>query len=343
MTGTLAFRFASARTANRLVAGVPAAARLARAFGEAQPGAPLVLTIADGGALIPRTHGEMARLAPGVAVTLVDGEPECVIAGELLPDAAAIAALLAGSAPLPSAPANPDAALADAARKIIRATAKPGDGFVSRRLNRPLSQTVSGLVLRLGWVRPAHATALTALTALAMIACLLAVPTPAGLIAGAVLFQLASVIDGIDGEIARATHRSSKAGASLDSLVDAFTNCAFLGGAGFSFLMQGETSTALVGAAATAMQVTGLTILGRSAWRRERVVHFDSAKAAVAAIHAGSGRLLKDLTGRDFYCFALMLSALGGVLGEALWIFGAASAIWLTYVIHATIASGARG
>ena len=58
------FRFADARTANWLVAGVPAAARLAQGFAAVRPGEPLALGIAGGGALTPHTVAEIARLAP---------------------------------------------------------------------------------------------------------------------------------------------------------------------------------------------------------------------------------------------------------------------------------------
>ena len=334
MTRAPAFRFAAARTANRLVAGVPAAARLAQGFA-AKSGEPLVLVIADGGALNPHTRAEIARLAPGLAVQIADPAWKEAVPAEALTDPVTMATWLAGE-PLP-APTDPGAALALAARAIIRATAKPSDGMIARHINRPLSQAVSAQLLRLRWVRPGHATILTALAALAMLACLLVFPSPAGLAAGAVLFQLASVIDGVDGEIARATRRSSKVGASLDSLVDAFTNCAFLAGAGISFGAQGKEATALICTAALAVQVIGLTILGLRAWRREGVVHFDSAKAAVAPDGNGAGRLLKDLTSRDFYCFAFMLASLAGALGPAIAVFLAGSAVWLTFVIRTAV------
>jgi len=339
MTDAPVFRFAGARAANRLVAGIPAAARLAQAFAAARPGEPLVLVIADGGALAPRTLAEAARLAPGLAVQIADRVPPVTIPGESLPDPATLAALLAGDAPPLPVPADPDAALAQAARRIVRATAKPSDGIIARHLNRPLSQAVSAQLLRLGWVRPGHATALTALAAAAMLACLIAFPSPTGLAVGAVLFQIASVIDGVDGEIARAAQRSSKGGASLDSLVDAATNCAFLAGVGASFGAQGDYTAAIICAAALAMQITGLTILGRSAWRREGVVHFDSAKAAVASAPRGAGRVIKDLTSRDFYCFAFMLASLGGVLAAAMAVFLAGSAVWLAFVIRTALRS----
>jgi CDP-L-myo-inositol myo-inositolphosphotransferase len=48
-----------------------------------------------------------------------------------------------------------------------------------------------------------------------------------GLIAGGLLF-MPLVFDGVDGEIARATFRSSPAGAALDTGVDMATNLAFM-------------------------------------------------------------------------------------------------------------------
>ncbi|WP_086617724.1 CDP-alcohol phosphatidyltransferase family protein [Erythrobacter tepidarius] len=334
MTSPLAFRFASAAHADRLVAGLPAAARLARAVRSVAADAPLVLVLPGGSALAPRTMAEIARLAPGIAVELRTGAEGLVVPGETLPDAAALAAILAGAAPVPAASADPAAALDAAGRAILRGTAKPGDGIVARAINRPLSRAVSGLLLQLGWVRPGHATMLTALTALAMLACLLAFPTPAGLAAGAALFQLASVIDGVDGEIARATLRSSKAGASLDSLVDALTNLAFLAGAGISFALQGGQAAALFAAGACAVQALGLALLGRAAWQREGVLHFDTAKRVRQGQQAQRRSLIDAIAARDFYCFAFMLAALAGVLDIALGVFLAASLVWLAEVIR---------
>ena len=89
------------------------------------------------------------------------------------------------------------------------------------------------------------------------------------------------------------------------------------------------------------MQLAGLTLLGRSAWQREGVVHFDSAKSAIAPSpgKGGAARMIKDLTSRDFYCFAFMIAALAGVLREGLMIFCAASALWLIVVIRTLIAT----
>lgn len=280
-----------------------------------------------------RTCAAITRLAPGLQVIVADHLPEGAIPAETLPDPVTIAALrVKGAGPRL---ANPEAALEATSRAIIRATAKPGDGLISRHVNRPVSQAISAQLLQFGWIRPGHATALTALTALAMVFCLLASPTPAGLAAGAVLFQLASVLDGVDGEIARATYRTSRLGASLDSLIDALTNCGFLAGAGASFAMQGDLRIAMICSAAAVLQVAGLTILGARAWLRERVVHFDGAKPVVASAPGRVGGLIKDLTSRDFYCFAFMLASLCGLLAYAMTVFLVGSVVWLIFVIAA--------
>lgn len=326
------FRFASGQTANGLVAGVPAAARLARAFAAALPGEGLMLVVGNGEGLTDATKAEIARLAPGLSVQLAEPPHGPAIPGETLPDAAAITALWAGTAPLPPPLADPAGALRQAGRAIIRATAKPGDGVVSRHLNRPLSQAASTLLLRHGWIRPSHATVLTALIALAMFACLLT-GTPSGLIAGAVLFQAASVADGIDGEIARATFRTSPRGASLDSVIDGLTNVGFLLGAGINYLIQTRPEDAVIGLAAAAIMGLGLILLGQRAARHDGYIHFDGIKPSQAAPGEASARWLKDVTSRDFYCLFLLVTALAGQLALALKIFLVAVAVWLIVVV----------
>jgi 1L-myo-inositol 1-phosphate cytidylyltransferase / CDP-L-myo-inositol myo-inositolphosphotransferase len=332
MTKPAAFRFASARNADALVAGVPAAARLARAFAEAQCDGPLVLVLDGGGGLSPLTLAEIARLAPGVVIELRTQADGPVIAGESLPDAATIAALLAGDAPLPPPPADPQAALEAAARAVIRATAKPGDGIVSRHLNRPVSQACSALLLRLAWVRPGHATVLTAVIALAMLACLLT-GTVAGLIAGAALFQLASVADGIDGEIARATFRTSPQGAAWDSGVDAATNLGFLAGVIANLWLRGEAGTAIIGLAGLGILALGMGLLGLHARSRGEPLHFDGAKKILGTRESALTRWLRYLTMRDFYCLFLAVMIAAGLVGAALAIFAVAAAGWLVTVI----------
>lgn len=329
------FGFGSARNANRLVAGVPAAARLARAWQQAAPDAPLVLVLPGNGGLSAQTQAEIARLAPDCAVVCTGWGLGPVIPGETLPDAAHIAELLACAALPPPVPINPNTALRRAARVIIRGTGKPGDGVISRHINRPLSQAASRCLLGCPAIRPGHATVLTALCAGAMLACLLLVPDDAGLIAGAALFQLASVVDGIDGEIARATFRSSKRGASWDSGVDAATNAGFFIGAGANFALAGDRASAGIAFGTIAILLLGLLLLGLHALRRREPLNFEAVKQRFKQSPSPWQTRLAAVTGRDSYCFFIFAMALIGLIEVAMAIMLGAAVIWLAVVIMA--------
>lgn len=92
---------------------------------------------------------------------------------------------------------------------------KPADGPVSRYLNRWLSEPISRAALRSA-LTPNQASFRTALLAIPM---LLAGHEGHVFTAGALL-QLASILDGVDGEIARAKGLSSTFGALLDTVLD---------------------------------------------------------------------------------------------------------------------------
>jgi phosphatidylglycerophosphate synthase len=75
-------------------------------------------------------------------------------------------------------------------------------------------------------VSPNQTTVLVALAGL-LAAFAAAHPSYHAQLLGAALFQLHSILDGCDGEIARLTYRFSKHGALLDSLVDDASNALF--------------------------------------------------------------------------------------------------------------------
>jgi len=95
---------------------------------------------------------------------------------------------------------------------------KPQDGFVSRFLNRPISSRVTRVLVRF----PIHPIAFTA--------SIFVLPLAAGVflergdylsvLLGAAIFQVFSILDGCDGEIARAKNLESKFGERLDNLCD---------------------------------------------------------------------------------------------------------------------------
>ncbi|WP_461831553.1 bifunctional L-myo-inositol-1-phosphate cytidylyltransferase/CDP-L-myo-inositol myo-inositolphosphotransferase [Aquifex sp.] len=109
------------------------------------------------------------------------------------------------------------------ARKLIVKTALKGagDGFISRNLNRKISKRISPYLVEK--FTPNQVTLYTFLLGLfsAFVACF----SPA---LGGILLQISSVLDGLDGEIARARMQTTKFGAWLDSLLDRYVDFAFL-------------------------------------------------------------------------------------------------------------------
>jgi CDP-L-myo-inositol myo-inositolphosphotransferase len=108
---------------------------------------------------------------------------------------------------------------------------KDSDGPVARLLNRQLSTLVSRRLLatRLG----PHPVTLANLALLVLSGTLLALGAHEDtlLIAGGILVQLSSALDGVDGELARVSGRTSPFGAVLDAVCDRYGDLAVLIGA----------------------------------------------------------------------------------------------------------------
>lgn len=99
---------------------------------------------------------------------------------------------------------------------------KPEDGPVSRHLNRPLSTRFSALLVRTP-LTPNHMSAITFSVAL-LAAALLSFGEYIYLVAGGILLQLSSILDGCDGEIARLKFLASPRGGWIDSVMDRYAD-----------------------------------------------------------------------------------------------------------------------
>ncbi len=99
------------------------------------------------------------------------------------------------------------------------------DGVVSRYVNRRLSRPLAAAL--------AHTPVTPNAATFATLAFALGAAALTGLghqLAGGVGIQLASVIDGVDGDLARLTGRASRFGAALDAIADRYADAAILGG-----------------------------------------------------------------------------------------------------------------
>ena len=143
--------------------------------------------------------------------------------------------------------------------RFLRGSGKTQDGIVSRYLNRPISRRVTRLFLRFpttpnGWTWSIFTIPLLALLILFQ-------GTYWSFVWGLVLYQLFSILDGCDGEIARAKYLESEAGRRFDAFCDVLSNillvlglggglsrqAAFAGSSGWFYLLEGLAAAALIG------------------------------------------------------------------------------------------------
>ncbi len=339
---SLVIAFPSARSAAVLVAGIPAAARaLLQAVRETDaPFTSCIFITPDLWEPGSFCRAEWARLTPGITCSVAAEAPN-------LPDATAPVhngtTLVLHAASLSPEQILRDAdekqqlrALRLAGRSILAATTKPGDGVVSRYFNRPISQAISGRLLAIAGITPNHASVGTALLGIMMAASLL-LGGPSGLIAGALLFQAASIFDGVDGEIARATFRTSAKGAMIDSLIDAVTNLAFIGGVTANLALAGEGAAAIAGASGLAMLATGLLAIGLRSARQGGPFTFDVIKHHARRKPSFLMQCLIWLTMRDFIAALACVLILAGFARYALAGFAVGAALWLMYTLSVLV------
>ena len=128
---------------------------------------------------------------------------------------------------------------------------KPTDGIVSRLINRRISTRITRLILRSGApLTPNQVSIASFLLAIAA-----AYSYSKGLLVlGAILVQISSIVDGVDGELARARGQASAHGGFLDTMLDRVADIAIYVGLlvySYNSSLGGLSSAALVVAAVT--------------------------------------------------------------------------------------------
>jgi CDP-L-myo-inositol myo-inositolphosphotransferase len=226
---------------------------------------------------------------------------------------------------------------AGAERALFRGLTKTSDGLVSRYLNRPLSTRISRRLARYN-ITPMQLTALTAAFGLAMFGALISA-TPAGIVTGCLLFHATSVVDGLDGEIARAKFLSSRRGAAWDTGVDMATNLLFIVGLmislitvhGSGLLYLGIYLVAVAFSAVVLMTVIvrlgpgggSFDIVGQALM--QRLATYPRARRVMA--------VLDKLARRDFYAFAFALMGVAGLAVYIPWVLAIGMSLWLVTIV----------
>ena len=104
---------------------------------------------------------------------------------------------------------------------IKNSVKETGDGWVSKLINRKISTKISEYLV--DYLTPNQITLLTFLLGIfSAVIVWLSIP-----LAG-ILYQISSILDGVDGEIARASMRTSKLGGYIDSVLDRYVDFSFL-------------------------------------------------------------------------------------------------------------------
>ncbi len=179
------------------------------------------------------------------------------------------------------------------------------DGPVSRHLNRRVSRPLAAALVRTP-LTPNAATVLTLAFSFGM-AALVALGYN---VAGGIGIQIASIIDGIDGDLARLTGRESRFGAALDAIADRYADAAMLGGMTiYAARFESWPQPEVVGALALAGALT---------------VSYSRARAEAEGLWPlttpsgpwGVGGLLAVLGTRDV---RLLAAAIGTVAGYCYW------------------------
>lgn len=226
-----------------------------------------------------------------------------------------------------------------AARAILKGTAKPSDGIVSLLFNRPISQRISALLLHVPGIRPGHLTVVTALLGIVMFLAFLAGGTT-GLVLGGVLFHVASVVDGVDGEIARATYRVSRHGAVLDTAVDMATNLLFYLGVTIALTRLYGPVHAIAGGWCVILGLIGLAIIRRLVARAGEAGSYDIIKIYYRrrypdGVPAAIVEFTVAITSRDFFAFGNALIILAGAGQAVTFLLAGCSTIWVGWVLLA--------
>jgi CDP-L-myo-inositol myo-inositolphosphotransferase len=219
---------------------------------------------------------------------------------------------------------------------------KPQDGFVSRFLNRPISRRITSFLLKF----PIHPNGWTvSIFVLPLIAgAFLTRGDYASVVIGAAIFQAFSILDGCDGEIARAKNLESKFGKRLDNFCDFLASLVYVLALGLglrhsvegivcaSFIMANEW---LLRGGKNEMQMVSAT-LHESFYARH---HGMIGHSGLLNLGERSVWWLFQLTKRDMAVLVFLILALLGLPGWILHLWTTVAAASLIVTAIATIRS----
>lgn len=201
----------------------------------------------------------------------------------------------------------------EAFRLLFEACRKPVDGLVSRHLNRHVSIFVSKRIVDTS-ITPNAISVVNFLLGVIAAGCA-AMGGYAPMLVGAVLFQCNSILDGVDGELARVRFQGSKLGEWLDTISDDACNVMFYIGVGFGARAMGLAPLDWFGFAAA-----GLGVFTSVLYYAE-LVHLGAGDFYALQVQPVAQGFIGSVVGlfrlllkKDFFILLFTVMALFGVL-----------------------------
>jgi phosphatidylglycerophosphate synthase len=220
--------------------------------------------------------------------------------------------------------------------RLLRSLRKPEDGWTARHLNRYVSLTLTRLLVR---TRLTPNQVSVGILAIGLLGGYLASRGSHGHeVAGAILFQTQSILDGCDGEMSRVTHRGSLLGEWLDTIGDDLTNYGFFAGAAWG--LYARTSNVLYLVAGGVTVAAGVIGSGLSYRYLASIGSGDLLKHPASHSPESRGTLSKiaPLFKRDTFVLLTLVAAIANVLGPMLVVFALGAVGVLANIIKAEVA-----
>jgi phosphatidylglycerophosphate synthase len=216
-----------------------------------------------------------------------------------------------------------DASRRAAERMLVASLRKSVDGIIARHINRRFSLAMTRILMHFP-VRPNHVTAASLVVSLAAAfgAALATATNPWWLLVGAGLWQLASMMDGIDGELARLKFGESRFGEWFDTLTDDIGKFTFFVGSGIgATAVSGDPIWLQVCVIAVTIQMSLAINLYRKLAKTGSGSHYALAWETKPNKDSWTSRLyarIEFMSRRDYYVFAWMCMCAAGFVGFAI-------------------------
>jgi len=180
-----------------------------------------------------------------------------------------------------------------AEKLILSSLIKDEDGYISRYINRKISTRISRVICNFN-ISPNAITIVSFL--LSIMAALLFIHTQyIYILLGGIITQVASIIDGCDGEIARLKFQSSPFGAWLDTVLDRYADVILTASITYAcWLIYENVITWVIGIAA----ITGFILTSYT--RKEYVLRYNKS---------WSDDIMSKLSRRDLRLFGIFVGA----------------------------------